>query len=369
MSNEFKINRNDPCPCLTGKKFKRCCSGKVDWETILREGRDYRTFLSVRGRNLYFSNRISEALQLDVAGRPLSLREYKAAFTPDAVRKIHEAAMEVWPPNTNIHQVLGRSAEDVSGLYIGDYSADYIIRGIVRHSIYANKIILFDPFIYPSSVADEYNPILNPKQHRAQTLKNVNLWFSLLPWIVEGIVEIIRPPADFDRTLNWKLMNDQMRKFNQNKELKAASDSSVDELSERHTQKVMYQQLLLGAPDSHLERKFEELGLGKGGLKKEDFLKSVQEDRDRDPDFLEPMDPNGDSQFFTFSSGASYPSATMTARLTGSYLFTDIYLKWKEIELDRENHSAENKVWSPFAKALQDSPLRYLNNLQLDHAL
>lgn len=69
------------------------------------------------------------------------------------------------------------------------------------------------------------------------------------------------------------------------------------------------------------------------------------------------------------SSGASYPSATMTAGITGSYLFTDIHVRWREIELDRDAHSAENKVWAPFAKALQNASLRYLNNLRLEHAL
>ncbi len=59
----------------------------------------------------------------------------------------------------------------------------------------------------------------------------------------------------------------------------------------------------------------------------------------------------------------------MTAGITGSYLFTDIHLKWREIELDRESHSAENKVWAPFAKAMQSTSLRYLNNLRLEHAL
>jgi hypothetical protein len=39
------------------------------------------------------------------------------------------------------------------------------------------------------------------------------------------------------------------------------------------------------------------------------------------------------------------------------------------MELDRAAHSAENKVWAPFAKALQNTSLRYLNGVRLDHAL
>ncbi|MCH7979621.1 MAG: hypothetical protein IH935_11695, partial [Acidobacteria bacterium] len=124
---------------MSGKKFKRCCSGRVDWEAIVQQGRDYLlAHLSIRGRNLYFASRISEALQLDTLGTTRSLKDYKAAFTADAVRKIHEAAMEVWPPNIDIFEVLKRTSGNVSGLYIGDYGSDYIARGIVRHSIYAD---------------------------------------------------------------------------------------------------------------------------------------------------------------------------------------------------------------------------------------
>lgn len=369
MPRESKIGRNDPCPCLSGKKFKQCCSGKVDWEAIIRDRRDQRPYLSIRGRNLYFTAEISQALELNAPGKIRSLKEYKAAFTASAVRKIHEAVMAAWPPDIKIDQALQGTRGEVSGLYIGDYGPEYIRRGIVRHSIYANKILLFDPFVYPKSVRDEFNPILNPEQHRAQTLKNVNLWFGLLPWIEAGVVEVIRAPADFDHQLNWDLMHDQMRKFEGNAELKEASERSVDKLSQRHTQRFMYQQLILSAPDSYLRRKFEELDLAKDGLTIDQFLNSIQEQRDADPDFLEPLDSHGDEQLFMVSSGASYPSATMTANITGSYLFTDIPVKWKEMELDRANHSAENKVWAPFAKAIQEAQLRYLNNLRLDHAL
>src|SRR5574340_339656 len=226
MPRHSKIGRNDPCPCVSGKKFKQCCSGKIDWEAIIRDRRDPRPYLSVRGRNLCFAAEISEALELNAPGKIRSLKDYKAAFTVSAVRKIHEAVMTAWPPDIRIDQALRRAPGDVSGLYIGDYGQEYIRRGIVRHSIYANKILFFDPFIYPKSVRDEFNPILNPEQYRTQTLKNVNLWFGLLPWIEAGIVEIIRPPADFNHQLNWDLMQEQMRKFEENTEIKEASERS-----------------------------------------------------------------------------------------------------------------------------------------------
>lgn len=314
-------------------------------------------------------NRVAEVLQLDT-GRIKNLSDYKAAFTASAVREIHEAVMDAWPPDLDIVSALGTTSTDVSGLYTGDYDVDYISRGIVRHSIYANKILIVDPFIYPTSVRDEYNPIIEPAQYRTQALKNVNFWLAILPWIDAGIVEVIRTPADFDLRLNWESMRRQERKFDETPELREAAKVSVEEMKKRHFDKQARQMFLLGAPDSYLEDIIKKHRLEKDGYTAKDYLDYIHAERARDPDFLEPIGPDSNStQMHVMTSGASYDIAQLTASITGSYLVTDLYVRWREIELDRESHNAENRIWSPFAKALQESPLRYLNNLRLEHAL
>lgn len=374
MRRRIKVGKNDPCPCgrLSNgcpSKYKKCCEGKVDWEQIFQSGTDYIRHLSVRGRNLYFVNRLPEVLQLDT-GAVRSLKDYKAAFTADAVRKVHELILEVWPPDLDIGAVLAAEAVDVSSLYAGDYDLEYLSRGIVRHSIYANKILVVDPFVYPRAFRDEFNPILNPEQYRTQTLKNVYFWISLLPWIEAGIVAIIRTPADFDRELMWNSLKRQEKKFEENSELKAAAKISAEELQKRHREKRFRQLFLFSASDSYIEQKIKELGLEKDGYTAKDYLKYLNAERERDPEFLAPIGQGGtDGQLITVSSGASYDIARLTASITRSYLVTDLDVRWLEIELDRQAHSAENKMWSPFAKALQESPLSYLNEIRLEHAL
>jgi hypothetical protein len=367
MSNSYKIGANDQCPCYSGEKFKKCCSGKVDWQTIIRLGGDNVPHLAVRGRNLFFIQRILEALQIDSPENVPNLKQFKSAFTASAVRKIHEAVMEFWPPNMDIVDVLAKTAGSVSGLYIGDYTFQYVTRAVVRHSTYANRILLVDPFIYPTSVNDEFNPILNPDQHRSQTLKHVNLWLALYRWIDAGMVAFIRTPADFDPRLNWDLITSQDKKFEASDELKSAARESVEVLTARHSERMAYEQLLLGAPDSILRHKFAEAGLSAVEVDAE--IEKIQAERDGNPHFLEPVTANSGGQVFSISSGAAYPIAVMTSRLTQSYLFTDIRSKWKEIEIDRQDHSAENKVWAPFAKAMQEADFKYLENLRLEHAL
>ncbi len=101
MAQYRKIGRNDLCPCGTGKKFKRCCYGRVDWNQIFRTGRDWRPYLSIRGRNIQFVNRIAEILQLN-STQIKDISDYKKGFTAKAVREIHEAIYEVWPSNSDI---------------------------------------------------------------------------------------------------------------------------------------------------------------------------------------------------------------------------------------------------------------------------
>lgn len=365
----MKIGRNDLCPCGTGKKYKHCCVGKVDWNKIYNQEIDPVPFFSTRGRNLYFFDKIIEILELNNI-ETFDPVDFKKRFTEQAVKQIHEAIVEIWPRNLDIIGQLKRSSDEVSGLYIGDYDRLYLERGIVRHSVYANKIIIVDPFIYPYSVNDQFNPILEPSQYRAQTLKCVNTWISIMPWIEEGLVEIIRTPTDFFPDLKRISLIRQQKKFNDDPELKEALQVSIDEISERHSDSFAFRNLLLSLPDSAIIEKLKEAEIDFGDFSEEEMLKHVQNLRDQDPDFLEPFDAKSNStQLEIKSSGASYDIAQLTASLTKSYLVTDIYSRWREIELDREHNNVQSKVWSPLAKAFQESELKFLNNINLNHAL
>ncbi len=370
MKRKFKIKRNDLCPCGSGKKYKYCCEEKVDWEQLIKEGKDRIPYLSIRGRNYLFIQKIAEALQLDSAKPPESLDEYKKAITPKAVTAIHEAIIKIWPKELNIQSILEKCQTDVSGLYIGYYS-EKILEGIIRHSIYANKIIVVDPFIYPYSVKEEYNPISSPEEYRTQTLRNINFWFRLAPWIEAGIVEIIRTPDDFDHKLKWDSNKRQYKKFEENKELYEIAEKTISGYMEtKEVEDELIRDFVLSIPNEYLEKIFKEIDLDKNNITFEEFMSYINKMRAEDPDFLEPMKAKDNiPQFLIHSSGASYDIAKMTANITDSYLVTDIKSRWKEIEIDRKNQNIEIREWSPFAKAIQNLELKYLNNIELKHAL
>jgi len=325
--------------------------------------------LSVRDKNLAFIERLRDVFCLDSDGHEKPLAEYKKTFTAKAVRDIHEEIIRLWPKTMDIRKTLSASRASVSGLYAGDYSPDELIQGVVRHSLYADKLLLADPFIYAHSMRDEYNPILNPEQYRTQTLRNVNLWLRLSPWIRAGIVEMIRTPDDFSHQLKWEALQEQKKKFAQSPELQEASKITVAELRARHIEKWKYRDLVLSLPDHALLGKLAEMEDPTKGITKEGLLEHIRRQRAEDPDFLDVM-PSGEenAQVQMFSAGPAYNMASFTASITGSYLATDLTAKWKEIELDRSGRSALIDAWSPFAKAFQEAEFKYLNDVSSDDA-
>jgi hypothetical protein len=190
-----------------------------------------------------------------------------------------------------------------------------------------------------------------------------------LPWIDAGIVEFIRTPADFDRRLNFDAMMraEQLRTV---PEIQAAIAATTEDLHSRHFKSQALHLALLSMPDSQIKRIFRELDLSSDKFTEADFIVYINSLRENNPDFLEPLgDGSNAEQLHIIFSGGTYEMAQLSAQIARSYLFTDLRAKWAMIEHDGEHHGAENRVWAPFAKAVQNTKLHYLNNLRLDHAL
>ena len=365
MKKRVDVGANDQCPCWSGKKYKKCCRGSVDWPAILAADVSQIPHLSARGRNIMFSEAIFDALKLDTEKTP-DLATFKRAFTADAVRKIHEAVFELWPPDTDLERVLAKSSGIVAGLFIGDYEGEYLERCVVRHCLYSDKILLVDPFPHPYVIKPEFNPIDNPAQYRVQTLRNVNRFLRFLPWIDAGLVEFIRTADDLDRKLKWHVLQ-QAEKMADDPEIEVALKATVKDLKARHMDHRARKLLLLGAPDSNLRKMFRELA-DTAPMGEDEFIAYIQRERDMDPDFLESMNNSG-GQLHMFSAVGTIEMAKATAEMAGAYIFTDLKVRWQMLQKDRETLAVDSREWSPFAKAVQDADLSFLGSVDLRIAM
>ncbi len=218
MSN--RISRNSQCPCGSGRKYESCCMGKVDWEQLAYDPQGAQSrFLSIRGKNLRFVWAIFDAIGPDKIEAPIDFLKLKRAVTPEAVRKIHEAIPVLWPDYEDFQRCMANEKKNTTALYTGRYIPETVLETVTRHSIYAERILLPDPFPYAPVVREEYNPLSHPEKYIANTVKWAFFWVLLYPWIEAGIVNFIRTPADFSPRLLRETIEEDRRRTDENPEL------------------------------------------------------------------------------------------------------------------------------------------------------
>lgn len=367
MNTKIKIGRNSLCPCGSGKKFKHCCANKVNWQEIYsKDDSKISENLSLRGKNIWFYNIIADALQLDKL-KQIDNKTIKRACTPAAVRKIHLALTEIWKDENDLERIFKAEYDTPSALYIGFYEPLPIMRGVTRHSLYSEKILLIDTFMDPRKIRDKFNPIYHPEEHIENTLKDIRLWVTMYPWVEAGIVNFVRNPCDFDAKLNLECMESSRKKFEENPELQQTIDEMTPEFEEE-----MKEWHLLAYPDSHIRKSLKEMDKNLAPEEIENIMKYVHKKRDEHPFFIPIVDEEKNisrSSLLAIKSGANYEMAKLIASATNSHLITDMKYRWREIEMDHSKYSIKQENWNSFSKAFQKLGINFLNNIDLDAAL
>lgn len=289
------------------------------------------------------------------------------------MRQIYEAMVALWPQNTDITDVLSRNKDKrIAGLYLGNYTPKQILNAVTRHSLYADKILLIDPLIYPYSVRPEYSPLENPGEHMMDTLKHLQTWFELEPWIREGIVEIVKCPGDFDHRLQWNTMKEAQDFFDTHGEFKTLLEADVEEqIKESEETEDFKRMLALSQSEFQLRNTILEKEPELSVDMVERIIQQFHNERDAHPYFIQPKDQNGRyiSQLTHTTSGTNYPMGKLVANVANAYVFTNMSSRWKHIELDRPKSDASNREWEPLAKAFTHAKLRVLDNVPISTAL
>ncbi len=331
---------------------------------------EYSRHLTIRGKNLTFLGAIAAALQLDTYVTNVPFADLKRAFSPKAVQQIHLAIAELWPDLDDFEACIGKEDSDVTALYTGSYEPAAVFRAITRHCLYSEKIYLVDPFLDPRMIADEFNPVVHPDQHRATTIKHAFLWITLAPWIKEGIVNFIRPLDNFVPGLYHEVLQLQRRRNATSPELAKIEEEETEELLKKSgpMDGSLMEHYFLSFHDEHYREMYRGMPADNPFQSPEKFLEYIQNRRDRHPYYVD-MLPGQNSELLHHTTGANYELAKRMCALTNSHMITDMRYRWKELELDRPQNAANDHDWSPFAKALQNAPLKILGNVELRAAL
>ncbi len=180
-SPESEPGPEDWCVCGSGHRFRECC------RDLDLADRPPANVFSIRERNLMLMRAIEDILGLD---NGKSWEDVRRELTDEQVARIHTAYASLWPKDTNLAELLPRpDGRKLRALYIGLIDPRTIAASVIGWIPYFDEIIVLNPFLNGAFVRPEYSPIESPRQYKEQTIKNVALFMTLIPFVQAGIVQ------------------------------------------------------------------------------------------------------------------------------------------------------------------------------------
>ena len=340
--------RNDLCHCGSQKKYKHCC-------LPLDEKRTWRVQLTRSARTLRDKNIALLAAAGDIFGWDRPWDKVKESFTDARIREFYRFVAGLWPVGTDQRHVLPAPDSSLRALYLGENEPEMMVRNVFRFSLYADQILVVNPFLNPNVIAEDMNPIARPGEWRIQTLRLIYQLGQLAPWIDAGLVVLIPDPGDFDRSLRVKTWDLATARLKGTK----PSDEDIDQ----SMIKARTRRALLLSPRDYVERTVRETNPGISDDMVMKFLEDIERDRANDPLLPNETLDQMPAQTMMANMGANLEMGLYICQATGSFPYTNVKFRWREILAAKQDLDATAQVWSPLTNAFQQLSFKFLDKV------
>jgi len=345
-----KIGANDPCPCGSGKKCKKCCKDKPEDE------RPASDVLSIRERNLFFFDIVTKILGVEKGG-DLDWDELRRNLTDEKIAEIHKAVATLWPPDTDLFALLPRPDSNVlRALFTGVIDPRVTYMNIACFSFYADEILIQNPFANANNMRKEFSPIENPGQYRSETIKNLLFFFSIIPWIEIGLINLFPDPWNF----NQALMMTVMKAAEKRRDAITFDEKSFKEMKDLFFED--YKRTIFTMPDENLRNFIRHTSKD---LSEEDISKLIEYSKRmyaKDPfvDLIPGKPGKESSQMTIMHMTPNIEMSMFLAQATGSMIITDNSFRWSEIcsSIPYYYGLSENP-WAKFETCVSDYPVQF----------
>lgn len=365
MSKLEKIGRNDPCPCNSGLKYKNCHSkNKFNiYETEPRELINRFSKYDLSNRNLELIEAVYEVFGLS---KGKTLDYIKRNISTQQIIELYKITSSIWPQNIDVNKFLPEPSNKLSAFYMGDIYPEMIIDNITRFSLYADKIFIINPFLNPWLYKSEFNPLYNPIEFKADTLKLIVFVIMLEPWIRSGIVELLPSVGDFNRNLFFDTV-EQATKRTKSMPLQEEDFEDYRPYMMNENFRFFY-----NLPESYHINQLKQFKPGITDVEVQQYLKEIQRQREEDPLSLNQPIPNDSTektgQFNLNRMGSNLETALYICQVTGSFPYTNLKYRWKELLSVKNKLDEKSKIWTPLTNAFQKLEFQFLNKIDAKFA-
>lgn len=338
-----KITSNSICGCGSGKKYKKCC------EILTARERPTWESKSIRERNLMFSNGITNILGLN---EDKTWDDIRKELSNEQVKKIHEVYGFLWPKDTDIISLLPKSNKTLRAVYTGVIDIRTIHNFVISMVPYFDEIIIQNPFMNPNFIIPKFNPVENPHQYKLQTLKNIALLFTLMPYIENGYINFIPDISNFNQHLQKQMLNMAEERIDESslhgQDLRVIEQLQKDDIQRdiymysEEQQKVLIKDTIPDISDEDMKVALDDL-----------YNKKIS-----DPFCLLQDNILGEKrgQFTMLNMSPNFEISLFLSQITRSILVTDNSFRWEEIK------KSQNKEYGLVVSNWTDI-INHINNL------
>lgn len=292
--------------------------------------------------------------------RGRSWSDLKQKISGDEIREFYKVHASLWTPQSDWASMLPeQKMGELRGLYLGDIRPDITLKNLIRFSLYSDQLLVVDPFHNAWTLRPEYDPIANPDQYKADTLKLLHFLFSVGPWIDTGVLCLIPDPGTLDASFKWETARLAKTRIGDREINQADLDAGYE------TGRADLMRVILALPEDQLIACIEGAGSKLSEEEKRNILSYARQKLRNDPIALEqpPGDNKTTGQITALRSGANLETALLLCNVFGAFPYTNMMSKWEEIVGARDALNETARVWSPLTKAFQDLDFRFLNDV------
>jgi len=349
--NRLKVGRNDPCPCGSGKKYKRCCGAFEEVSKNINKERP------IKERNMLMVKAIDDIFGFS---KGTTWDAFRTNITDEQVREFYEFFAWLWPLDTDIMSLLPSPSNTLRGLYIGEMRAQSIVDNVCRYCLYTDEIVVVNPIQHPLTYAEEYSPLVNPYLFKQDMIELVYLILSLYRWFESDVVLLIPDPTDFNiptKKAFWKMAEDSW--LGKKDELDALVRAEVKDKKPESLDMLLH--TLARAPREYQIERIKQFNPEITEEQLQSHLDYLHHQFETHPLWLnQPFSEGTRGELYIKRMGANMELGLYIAQLTGSYIYTNSNFQWYQLQ-QTQNLTTIINQWTPLTKAFQELDFNFLD--------
>ena len=314
------LGPRDFCGCGSGRLFKACCSSRPP---ALRPSWNEP---SIRERNIMLYNGIVDVLGLHDGKDWIQVRR---ELTDEHISTIYSLYEGLWPRETDLLSLLPKPDGTTRSVYTGSIHPATIVEYALGASLYFREVLIEHPFLHAGTINDKFSPVKHPGNYRQEILKTLVFFFTIMPLVDAGLINLFPDPCNFDLHLR-----DQMLHMAKSRSTGLQPDASKDPRAAELMKKDCERDILSFPPDV-LRSQLLKASPGMSDAELEDALKGLDALKERDPlAVLQKNDlPAGEAgaQMTMMKLAPNFEMSMYVAQATGSSIVTDNSFRWQEL--------------------------------------